>query len=86
MLCIMCGAEMRLLEVHPDQSIAVLEFERHTWECSACQDIERRFTFCREGTSLLEVEHAPSVAPAESPDLPDMRIAPSVSRPDRGGS
>jgi len=77
MLCIMCGAEMRLVEVQPDQSIAVPGFERHTWECSECQDVERRLTFCREGTSLPEVAHAPSVVPSDAPDTPDARIAPS---------
>jgi hypothetical protein len=50
MLCMMCGAEMRLVEVTEDTTMLVSGHEHHTWQCSGCSTIERRLTFTREKT------------------------------------
>ena len=48
MLCMVCGAEMILTNVVPDETMAVPGFEHHTFMCSECQDIERRFVFMKQ--------------------------------------
>jgi hypothetical protein len=36
MLCLECGAEMRLLQVTEDTTMFVSGYEHHTWQCSGC--------------------------------------------------
>jgi hypothetical protein len=45
-LCILCGAGMRLMRVEPAETM-ITGLEYRTFECSSCQDIERRLTFTR---------------------------------------
>jgi hypothetical protein len=40
MLCLVCGAEMMLVEVAKDTSLS--GYQHHTWRCSACPAVERR--------------------------------------------
>jgi hypothetical protein len=89
MVCISCGAEMRLVRVEPAETMMVTGYEYHTFECSSCQEVERRLTFTREPTcvpvdtaspvslsSMGQNESALSVSPA-STDQDE--AAPSVS-------
>src|SRR5262249_56525458 len=46
-LCILCGAEMRLAKVDPDETMIVAGFEYHSFECTGCGEVERRLTFTR---------------------------------------
>jgi hypothetical protein len=48
MLCLECGAEMRLVQVIKDTTMLVAGYEHQTWQCSGCSTVERRRTFNRE--------------------------------------
>jgi hypothetical protein len=63
MLCLACGAEMRLVQVTEDNTMLVSGYEHHTWQCSSCAIIERRMTFTREKTliQVLPVEPTQTV-------------------------
>jgi hypothetical protein len=50
MLCISCGAEMRLVQVQPDDTMMVTGYEHQTFLCLGCGETERRLTFRREPT------------------------------------
>ena len=43
-----CGADMYLMQVVQDGTMPVPGFERHTFMCSACDDVERRLVFTRD--------------------------------------
>jgi hypothetical protein len=66
MRCMACGAEMRLVQVEPDATMAVPGYAHHTFECPACKETERRLTFNA---------HAPS----QSADPPQANGAASAS-------
>lgn len=76
MLCIACGAEMRLMQVVPDTTMMVSGYEHHTWQCMGCNEIERRLVFAREKTPAANVPVHPVVAP-EQP-IERVAAAPSV--------
>ena len=38
MLCLECGAEMRLVQVTKDTTMPVSGYEHHTWQCSGLLD------------------------------------------------
>jgi hypothetical protein len=42
-----CGAQMILMNVVRDDTMAVAGFEHHTYMCSDCKDVERRLVFAR---------------------------------------
>ena len=65
MLCLECGAEMRLVQVVEDTTMFVPGYEHHTWQCSACSTVEQRLTFTREKTptQTAQVEPIQSVSP-----------------------
>jgi hypothetical protein len=67
MLCLACGAEMRLVQVVKDTTMLVSGYEHHTWQCSGCSTTERRMTFTREKTATqpLPVERN-QMAPVKS--------------------
>ena len=48
MLCLACGAEMRLVEVVEDTTMLVSGYEHQTWQCSGCDTVEQRTTFIRK--------------------------------------
>jgi hypothetical protein len=84
MRCMACGAEMILLNVVQDDTMAVPGFEHHTFICSECHDVERRFfihqTRPRRQQPIPE-QAAPSVVPAltvheEHIAAPDLLIRP----------
>jgi len=49
MRCLVCGAEMILTNVVPDDTMEVTGFEHHTFTCSKCEDIEGRLVFTEQG-------------------------------------
>jgi hypothetical protein len=55
MLCLGCGAQMRLVQVVKDTTMLVSGYEHHTWQCSGCSTVERRMTFTSESTLPLMV-------------------------------
>src|SRR6516225_7584082 len=48
MLCLACGAEMRLVEVVEDTTMLVSGYEHQTWQCLGCDSVEQRTTFIRK--------------------------------------
>jgi hypothetical protein len=65
MHCLVCGSEMRLDQVAGDESVSVSGFERRTFRCPSCGDVEHRLAFNRR--------HDPS--PGEpSPDIQSAAI------------
>src|SRR5262245_45850405 len=71
MLCLECGAEMRLVQVVEDTTMFVSGYEHHTWQCSACSTVERRMTFTREKTPT------PIVPPEPNPTSQSTQTAPA---------
>jgi hypothetical protein len=61
MRCMLCGADMRLIEVVPDDTAMVAGYERHTLQCTSCNDVERRLVFSRAKTPIDNVP-APSTS------------------------
>ena len=45
MRCVTCGARMHLVRVVGDDTMIVRGYEHHTFECSACGEVERRLVF-----------------------------------------
>ena len=70
MLCISCGAKMRLVRVQPDDTMMVTGYEHQTFECSSCGETERRLTFTREPTPQpgqpAPIDEAAPVPPASA--------------------
>jgi hypothetical protein len=77
MRCLACDAEMILMKVVKDDTMAVPGFEHHSFMCSACHDVERRLVFTRRGresdTEPMPAHTAPPIAPASAAQ--DERIA-----------
>jgi hypothetical protein len=76
MRCMVCGAEMILMNVVQDDTMAVPGFEHRTFMCSSCHDVERRLAFVKQDESVpeaLPVHAAPPIVPAEP--APDEHIA-----------
>jgi hypothetical protein len=57
----MCGEEMVLIQTVEDTGKMVTGFERQSWQCSICLDVEHRFMFAREKTVAEQtlVQHTP---------------------------
>ena len=73
MRCMVCGAEMRLTQSVPDETMLVPGFEHHTLVCPSCQDEEQRLVFVRHSASLsppIEVESSDS-------DIADTTLQPA---------
>jgi hypothetical protein len=66
MRCLVCGAEMRLMQVVQDNTMMVPGYEHHTLQCSGCDEVERRFVFNRESEPAepVPVRTAYSLEPA----------------------
>jgi hypothetical protein len=62
MRCLACGAEMHLIQVVQDDTMPVPGFEHHTFMCSACDDVERRLVFTRDGRES-DAESVPVAPP-----------------------
>jgi hypothetical protein len=65
-----CGAEMVLMNVVQDDTMAVPGFEHHTFTCSECQDVEQRLVFTKQhresDTEPMLEQAAPPVVPAST--------------------
>jgi hypothetical protein len=59
MRCLVCGAEMRLEEIALDETAPVSGFQRHTFKCSSCGDVEERLAFVKEHSQANAVASAP---------------------------
>src|SRR5947209_2298257 len=68
MLCMGCGAEMRLIAVVPDRELETPGYEHRTHECSGCGEHETRLSFSREPTRPAARRHAPTQPTAPSSD------------------
>jgi hypothetical protein len=77
MRCMACGAEMILMNVVRDDTMAVLGFEHHTFRCSECHDVDRRLVFTKHGrqddAEPMPLHTAPPIAP--SSPVQDEQIA-----------
>ena len=77
MRCMGCGGEMILMNVVPDDTMAVPGFEHHSFMCSECQDMEQRLVFTKHGREEepegIPVHAAPPIAPGST--LADPQIA-----------
>jgi hypothetical protein len=72
MRCLVCNAEMILMKVDQDDTMPVPGFERRTFICSECHDVERRFVFtkhAREGEPET-VQVAPPIAGEQDDNKP----------------
>jgi hypothetical protein len=54
MLCLVCGAEMKLVQVVKDTRMFVSGYEHHTWQCSVCPAVERRMTFAGKSAPTMQ--------------------------------
>jgi hypothetical protein len=55
MRCVVCGAEMHLLRIAADKTMMVPDYVHHSFECSACREVEHRLTFTRASRLLKKV-------------------------------
>jgi hypothetical protein len=58
---------MRLMQVVPEETLEVPGYERHTLQCSGCDDVERRLVFNRESAAQAAEPVPESTAPPVSP-------------------
>jgi hypothetical protein len=61
MRCLLCGAEMRLEEEAEIETVPVSEFQRCTFKCSVCGDVEQRLLLHKD-VEPLRAEAAPLCA------------------------
>jgi len=70
MRCLVCNAEMILMKVDQDDTMPVPGFERRTFMCSECHDVERRFVFTKNAREGETVQVAPPIAGEQSNNEP----------------
>jgi len=66
--CLVCGAEMVLINTAEDLTKPILGFERETYICSSCGDTEQRTVFNKQAKEKYEAEivtilNPPPIAP-----------------------
>ena len=70
MRCMMCGAEMILMKVVEDETMAVPGFERQAYMFSVCYDTENRLVFNKHAkerdTEAVPVLTPPPIAPTST--------------------
>jgi hypothetical protein len=85
MRCMLCDAEMILIKAVKDDAMPVPGFERRTFMCPACQDVERHLAFVKQGregdSEPMPVPSAPpfSDRPIDDDPLPLVHAAPSTA-------
>jgi len=62
MRCLVCGTEMRLMQVVQENTLMAPGYEHHTLQCLGCDEVERRFVFSR-ASEPLEPVLVPSIYP-----------------------
>jgi hypothetical protein len=70
MRCMSCGAEMHVLRVDHDDASILAGYERQTWQCLACHEVDTR-------TVLLQAGAAPPVEPVPHHRAPPTSTSPS---------
>jgi hypothetical protein len=80
MRCMACGAEMALMNVVQDDTMAVSGFEHHTFMCSGCGDVEQRLVFAKPGEPSSSHAASPVLAKPAEP-LPSDAPPPVVAKP-----
>src|SRR5262249_9189153 len=77
MRCLLCDAEMILVNVVQDDTMAVTGFEHRTFMCSSCHDVERRLVFVGAAEAIL-VSATPSIdsEPSDSGPVPPLDTTP----------
>jgi hypothetical protein len=72
MRCMLCDAEMMLMNVVQDDTMPVPGFERRTFMCSSCHDVEQQLAFVRPGhdsdVQAVPANEAPPIAGHQSGD------------------
>ena len=66
-MCIACGAEMRLMQAVPDNTMMVSGYEHHTLQCTGCDEVERRLVFTREKKPAAMCRSSQSVRLRQAP-------------------
>src|SRR5262245_60851569 len=66
MRCMVCGEEMRLVGIVPDETMAVEGFERHKLKCARCRDTEERLVFNKPAKFMPEHAAPPLSAEEEA--------------------
>ena len=79
MRCMACGAEMALMNVVQDDTMAVSGFEHHTFMCSGCGDVEQRLVFAKPGEPSSSHAASPVLAKPAEP-LPSDAPPPVVAK------
>ncbi|MET0634178.1 MAG: hypothetical protein ABWY47_21255 [Xanthobacteraceae bacterium] len=79
MRCMACGAEMALMNVVQDDTMAVSGFEHHTFMCSGCGDVEQRLVFAKPGEPSSSNAASPVLAKPAEP-LPSDAPPPVVAK------
>ena len=73
MRCMICDSEMLLMNVVPDDTMPVAGFERRTFMCSSCHDVEQQLAFVRpvdeSNVEPVPIDEAPSIAAHQSGQL-----------------
>jgi hypothetical protein len=67
MRCLMCNAEMILIKAVAEETAGVTGFERHTYQCSNCADVEQRLVFSSKAIGQRAADVPPHQAPPVSP-------------------
>jgi hypothetical protein len=80
MRCMACGAEMALMNVVQDDTMAVSGFEHHTFMCSGCGDVEQRLVFAKPGEPSSSNAASPVLAKTAEP-LPSDAPPPVLAKP-----
>jgi len=70
MRCLACGAEMHLMQAVPDDTMMVAGYEHQTWQCTSCNDVERRLAFSRAKTPIAAVPMPAAPPQDDSPPTP----------------
>jgi DNA-directed RNA polymerase subunit RPC12/RpoP len=71
--CMVCGAEMVLINTAEDLTKPILGFERETYVCSECGDTEQRTIFNKQAkdkheAQIVAVLNPPPIAPRQRVD------------------
>jgi hypothetical protein len=86
MRCLLCASEMVVMHVVADNTMPVAGFERHTFQCPSCGDVEQRLMFNRHGqdeAQPVQVSSPPvSPGPVSPGPLPPNPEAASSERND----
>jgi hypothetical protein len=64
-----CGAEMTLIDVARDETVAIAGFQRHSFLCPSCNDVEHRLMFAKPEDEAGGGAKADSLAAHPAPPI-----------------